>query len=143
MDYDLDFMQPLISVRISNEVAQAGRAHPFHSHRVVNFDLTQNKELTLSDLFKPKTNFLKTIAELSEKKLNETIGEKDRWMIKGGAEPLANNYKNWNIGKNSLLITFDEYQVAPYVYGPQAIAIPFSALENILSPQGKIISQIG
>ena len=87
--------------------------------------------------------FLKTIAELSEKKLNETIGEKDRWMIKGGAEPLANNYKNWNIGKNSLLITFDEYQVAPYVYGPQAIAIPFSALENILSPQGKIISQIG
>ena len=143
MDYNLDVVQPIISVRILNEVAQAGRAHPFHSHRVVNFDLAQNKELALSDLFKPKSDYLKTISELSAAELNKKISEKDQWMIKNGAEPLLNNYKNWNIGKNALLITFDEYQVAPYVYGPQAIEIPLKALENLLSPQGKIISQIG
>lgn len=143
MDYNLDVVEPILSVRILNEVAQAGRAHPFHSHRVVNFDLAQNKELNLSDLFKPKSEFLKTISALSAVELNKKISEKDQWMIKSGAEPLANNYKNWNIGKNGLFITFDEYQVAPYVYGPQAIEIPFKALENLLSPVGKIISQIG
>jgi len=144
VDYDMDVLHPLslVSVRLTVEGMLAGRAHPYHSHRVLNFDLAHNKELALSDLFKPKTNYLQTIADYSHKKLQETVHEKDKWMIKNGAMAVAKNYKNWNIEKEALLITFDEYQVAPYVYGPQEVEIPYSELQHLLSPQGEIISSI-
>lgn len=144
IDYDLDVIHQLslVSVRISIEGMQAGRAHPYHSHRVLNFDLAHNKEIALSDLFKPKTDYLRAIAEYSANKLHETVHEKDKWMIKNGAQAHAKNYKNWNIEKESILITFDEYQVAPYVYGPQEVEIPYSELQHLLSPQGEMISSI-
>jgi hypothetical protein len=142
IDYDFDVIQPLslVSVRLSIENMQAGRAHPHHAHLVLNYDLVQNKELALNDLFKPKADFLQTLANYSSKKLHETVGEKDKWMIPEGTKPLAKNYKNWNIEADAILITFDEYQVAPYVYGAQEVEIPFAELENLLSKQAELIA---
>jgi hypothetical protein len=37
-----------------------------------------------------------------------------------------------------LLITFDEYQVAPYAAGPQKVAIPYSELRALINPQGPL-----
>ena len=144
IDYDLDVIHQLslISVRIAVEGMQAGRAHPYRSHRVLNFDLAHNKEMALSDLFKPKSAYLQAIAEYSAKKLHETVHEDDKWMIQNGAQAVAKNYRNWNIEKEAILITFDEYQVAPYVYGPQEVEIPFTELQHLLSPQGKMISSV-
>ncbi|MFO7584726.1 MAG: DUF3298 domain-containing protein, partial [Anaerolineales bacterium] len=48
----------------------------------------------------------------------------------GGAEPLPENYRNWNLTYEGLLITFDEYQVAPYAAGMQQVLVPFDVLEN-------------
>lgn len=142
IDYDVDVIHPdqlsLISVRLNIEGMQAGRAHPFHLYRVLNFDLTHGKELALSDLFKPKTNYLHALSKYSNKKLNASL--KDKWMIASGAKANPVNYKNWNIQADSILITFDEYQVAPYTNGPQEVEIPFSELKNIFSPQALIIS---
>lgn len=144
IDYDLDVIHPLslISVRLTMQGMQAGRAHPYRTHRVLNFDLINNKELALSDLFKPKSNYLEAIANYSHKKLDQTVQESDKWMIEEGAKAHAKNYRNWNIEKDAILITFDEYQVAPYVYGPQEVEIPFSELQHLLSTQAKIISSI-
>lgn len=148
IDYDIDVIHPgnhsIISVRFSIEGMQAGRAHPFHQHRVLNFDVGQNKVLKLSDLFQPHTNYLGAIAAYSIKKLNEPLKiNKDNMpkeiiqmregMIKEGAAPRPDNYKNWNIQSDSLLITFDEYQVAPYSDGALEVEIPFSALKSVLS----------
>jgi hypothetical protein len=142
IDYDVDVIHPdqlsLVSVRLNIEGMQAGRAHPFHIYRVLNFDLTHGKELALSDLFKPKTNYLHALSKYSSEKLNASL--KDKWMIASGAKANSANYKNWNIQADSILITFDEYQVAPYTNGPQEVEIPFSELKNIFSPQALIIS---
>lgn len=144
VDYDVDVVPnlSLVSVRLSLESSHAGRAHPYHAHRVFNYDLANNKELALSDLFKPKANYLQALSQYSSKKLDETVGEKDKWMIAEGAKPLPKNFKNWNIAADSILITFDEYQVAPYTYGPQEVEIPFSELKNLLSPQAKSIAML-
>lgn len=144
IDYDIDLIHQLslVSVRLTIQSMQAGRAHPYRTHKVLNFDLINNKELALSDLFKPKVNYLQTLASYSNKKLNQTVQEKDKWMIEEGAKPLAKNYKHWNIAKNAILITFDEYQVAPYVYGPQEVEIPYSELQALLSPQAKVIASL-
>ncbi len=142
IDYDVDVIHPaqltLISVRLNIEGMQAGHAHPFHLYRVLNFDLTHGKELALSDLFKPQKNYLKALATYSNNKLNASL--KDKWMITNGAKPKAENYKNWNIQADSLLITFDEYQVAPYANGPQEVEIPYRELQPIFSPKALIIS---
>ena len=39
-------------------------------------------------------------------------------MFPDGAEPRPENYQVWNFDFNGLLITFDQYQVMPYAYGP-------------------------
>lgn len=143
IDYDVDVIHPnplsLISVRLNIEGMQAGRAHPFHVYRVLNFDLSHNKELALSDLFKPNANYLQSLSTYSSQKLMASL--KDKWMITNGAKANPANYKNWNIQADSILITFDEYQVAPYTNGPQEVEIPFSELKNIFSSKALIISK--
>jgi hypothetical protein len=144
IDYDIDVIHELalVSIRFTIQGMQAGRAHPYRSHRVLNFDLVHNKELALDDLFKSDAKYLDVLAKYSSNKLQKTVNEKDKWMIEEGAKAIAKNYKNWNIEKGALLITFDEYQVAPYVYGPQEIEIPYTEIQQLLSPQAQIISSI-
>jgi len=142
IDYDIDVIHPLsmVSVRFATESMLAGHAHPYHGHRVLNFDLMNNKEIALNDLFKPKAKFLEVFAQYANQKLQQTVGEKDKWMIAEGTKPIAKNFKNWNIEDDAILITFDEYQVAPYVYGPQEVTIPFSELKGLLSKQAEMIA---
>ena len=56
----------------------------------------------------------------------------DAESIETGAGAKAENYKSWNITKQGIFITFDSYQVAPYVAGPQEVTIPFTEIKNIL-----------
>lgn len=132
IDYDVDVIapanHPVISVRLNIEGMQAGRAHPYHAHQVLNFDLQKNKALALSDLFKPRTNYLGLLAKFCDAKLNNSL--QDKWMVKEGTAPAEKNYKNWNIEADGILITFDEYQVAPYADGVQEVEIPFSVLHS-------------
>jgi hypothetical protein len=46
------------------------------------------------------------------------------------------NYRNWNITPDGLMITFDEYQVAPYAAGPQTVTVPYSELRGLINPEG-------
>lgn len=141
VDYDIDVIhsskQPIISVRLAIEGMQAGRAHPYHSYRTLNFDLGTGKVLALNDIFKPKTNYLKIFAKYSNQKLNNTL--KDKFMISNGTAPDIKNYKTWNIEPDGILITFDEYQVAPYVDGAQEVEIPFSELKNVIATRSPVI----
>lgn len=135
IDYDIDVIHPnhntIISVRLNIEGMQMGRAHPYHNHKVVNYDLSSGKMLSLANLFKPNTNYMKFISEYSKKELLAKLP--DKWMVEKGAKD-PKNYQSWNIQDNTLLITFNEYQVAPYASGPQEIEIPFSTLKNIIAP---------
>lgn len=140
IDYDTDVVKPtnnaIISVRISIEGMQAGRAHPYHTNHVVNFDLSNGKTLSLADLFKPKANYIKVIADYCNKNLKQKLT--DKWMIDGGTKPIERNFRNWNLEAEGIVITFDEYQVAPYVDGIQEVRIPYKFLKNLISPKAPI-----
>lgn len=141
VDYDIDVVKPakhsLISVRISIEGMQAGRAHPYHLHQVLNYDLDQGKVLTLNDLFKSRADYLNVFAKYSSNDLNKALH--DKFMIAGGTAPNVKNYSLWNLEPEGVLITFDEYQVAPYVAGVQEVEIPYDHLKNIISPKASIV----
>lgn len=142
IDYDIAVVKPAnqtdISVRYSYEGSQAGRAHPYHKYSVLNFDLTNGKVLELADLFKPKANFLKFMASYASEKLTAKL--EDKWMITEGTKPIAKNFKHWNLESDGILITFPEYQVAPYVYGAQEISIPYEKMKDIIAPDAPLFS---
>lgn len=108
-----------------------GAAHPYHYSISFNYDLDRGRELSLGDLFPPDSNFLEVIsrhciAELSKRDIGFYGG------FQGGAEPSVENYRTWNITPDGLLITFDEYQVAPYAAGPQTVLVPYGELASLI-----------
>lgn len=140
IDYDIDVINPnhkiIISVRLTAEGMLAGHAHPYHNLEVMTYNLSDGKLVTLKELFKRDQHYLKFIADYSRKELEKKL--QDKWMIGEGTKPLAKNFQNWNLESDDLLITFNEYQVAPYYEGMKEVTIPYSAMKTILNPKGLI-----
>ncbi len=115
-----------------------GAAHPYHYSITFNYDLQNGKQLTLDDLFLPNSNYLQALSDISKAELaTRDIAFDDE--IQKGADPLAENYRNWNLSNEGfLVITFDEYQVAAYAAGPQTVTIPFSSLTQVINAQGPL-----
>lgn len=114
-----------------------GAAHPYHYSMTFNYDLEQGANLSLDDIFRPDSNYLEAVSsycifELSKRDIGFYGG------FEQGAEPTPKNYRNWNVTSNGLMITFDEYQVAPYAAGAQIVTVPYEELKAIIKPQGTL-----
>jgi hypothetical protein len=133
----------LISVEFTEGTYSRGAAHGNSNTTVLNYDVKNGKKLALADLFNPKSNFLSVISTYCLKDLRDrakkdegTMLQED--MIKEGAAPRADNYRAVAITKKGLWITFDPYQVAAYAGGPQHVLVPYSALKDIIKPDGPL-----
>lgn len=111
-------------------------AHPGLNSLTLNYDLSQGRELALSDLFLPDSNYLEIISMYCINELRKQPFAEASSLE--GAQPTAENYRNWNIEPGGLLITFDAYQVAPGAAGPQKIVVPYSELTALIEPQGPL-----
>lgn len=140
IDYDTSIIRAdgdyIISIRFSMQEFIAGMAHPFHFHRVINFNLNKNETITLQDLFQPNADYLDLLSKYSSFALNRRLSDKQ--LIAKGTAPKPENFNIWNIKPNGLLITFDEYQVAPHINGAQTVLVPFSELKRMISPDSPI-----
>jgi len=111
----------------------AGGAHPNTTTESFNYDLNSNAPVRLADLFTPNSNYLTVISDYCVrelKKLDTVSGAEN------GAGPKIENFHSWNITPAGLKITFDPYQVGPYVVGQHQVVIPYSALKPIIKPDG-------
>ncbi|MBE0697121.1 MAG: DUF3298 domain-containing protein [Anaerolineaceae bacterium] len=124
----------ILSVLLRISFYSAGAAHPGTYSRVINYNLRDGKELALKDLFSPGSNFLDPISAacLEDLKARGVLSWED------GALPKADNYQVWNVTPAGLLITFDEYQVAPYAAGPQAVTVSYEKLKEIIRPESPL-----
>jgi hypothetical protein len=118
-----------VSVYFPLSLYNSGAAHPLPYSETLTYDVANERVLQLEDLFQPGSDYLtvlsqKSIADLQSRGL--TGGE-------SGAEPLPENYRNWNLSPEGLEIVFDPYQVAPYAAGYQIIVIPWAELSDILA----------
>lgn len=114
-----------------------GAAHPGDYHITINYDLEAGRELALGDLFLPNSNYLETISDYC---IGE-LGKRDVGFEGGfeeGARPTLENYRNWNVAPDGLLITFDAYQVAPGAAGPQQVVVPYDRLQEAIDRQGPL-----
>lgn len=140
LDYDSSYITSgsvhILSIRFTMQGVVTGMAHPYRYHRVLNFNLDNGDIIELNDLFKTDSNYLSTLSTLATESLTKRAFAKS--FIAEGAAPNADNYANWNLKPNGIMITFEEAQVAPYAHGTQSVLIPYSALENVIADDSVI-----
>ena len=139
-DVQYELLSPpgnIFSLKFDLEGYISGAAHPYHGSRTVNYDLEKGTDLTLAGLFLPNSAYLQTISTYCAAQLKARDIGFDTGFTQG-ADPTPDNYRNWNITADGLLITFDEYQVAAYAAGPQTVTIPYSELKTLIDPQGPL-----
>ncbi len=135
IDFSTSFLQsgkyPIISIRFNIQGDIIGQAHGFHKHVTLNFDLKNGEELSLSDLFKENSDYLKIIADYTNGVLSKAPAA-NKELIDNGTKPTEDNFLRWNVKPNGLLFTFEEYQVAPYSSGAQTVLVPYAILNDVI-----------
>ncbi|MGH9871115.1 MAG: DUF3298 and DUF4163 domain-containing protein [Pyrinomonadaceae bacterium] len=145
VNYDVALAKDdLIAIEFTVSSYSAGAAHPNSYTEVVNFDLKNGKSLKLADLFLPGAKYLQTLSTYCIQELKKQAKAQgdyasldDDWINRGAGAELM-NYDNWTITKKGLGITFDPYQVAAYAAGPQNVLVPYSAVKEIVKPEGML-----
>lgn len=122
-----------LSLQVSN--FSAGAAHPNNYNLAFNYRPSSG-EITLSDLFKDGTNYLETLSKISRDDLNNQFKDEPELkdFINPGTEPVEENFKNFILKPNELVLIFDPYQVAPYAAGTRTVSIPKDKIKDILNP---------
>ncbi len=140
IDYDTSVIKSeedhLISIRFTMQAYITGMAHPYHYHRVFNFNLESDQEIQLSDLFIPGSDYLSLLSNYCREVLSRRLANKQ--MIASGTTPQAENFALWNIKPTGILITFEEANVAPYVNGAQTVLVPYSILMSMIPPDSPV-----
>lgn len=124
----------LISLHFTDVVSAHSQIHPNAYPVTFNYDLRRGRSLKLADIFQDKVGYLPVIAEYCQAELKRKYS--DQLFNNDGAAAKAENYQNWNIGPEGLVISFNDYQVGPHAMGRPMIVIPFSALSMVLDRQG-------
>ncbi len=120
-------------------------AHPNAYYRTFTFDLETGAGLVLGDLFVPGSDYVGKLSEISREQLipqiakaeNVSEAEIDRSMIDAGTTADEDNFQNFYLEENYLVIIFAPYQVGPWALGEQEVRIPKTALATMLKAQYK------
>ena len=113
-----------------------GGAHGMTHYMTWVFNREAGEIFDFESLFRGYSNPLQTIYPIVKEKLmakSEHIEED--WVDRGTGDENFENYKNFVLDGNNLVLVFPAYQVGPYAIGPQIVEIPFNELSTILKPE--------
>ena len=111
-------------------------AHPNGYYRTFTFDLETGAGLQLSELFAPDVDYLTVLSQKSREALYEQLGENAvSDMLEPGTTPDEDNYQNFYLEGDALVIIFAPYQVGPWAIGTQEVRIPTSELSGMLKAE--------
>lgn len=122
------------------EIYTAGAAHPSHQQSTMTYDLATGNRLTLADVFAPRANYLKLLSDFSAAELKMELAKNGVELFPEGVRPVAENFRNFLLTPQGLLIIFAEYQVAPYVAGSQQVLIPTATLQSVLAANSPLLN---
>jgi hypothetical protein len=105
-----------------------GAAHSVQFSFVVNYDLTLQKGIELSDIFQRRSEYLRFISKYCA---NE-FSKKSRFNIELAAR--SGDFKSWNITHDGIRFNFDACNVLSCAEGEQTIDISFTDLKRFLRP---------
>ena len=137
----------LISVEFAEDDYVRGTPHPNEQYWTITYDLKENRELELKDLFKPGSDFKPAIAKAAgayidaksdamEKQEAERegrkpeLGERGPYMDEEIAEP-----DFWAITPKGLMIYFNFPHVKAFF---DRVFVPYKAIKEHLKPDGPV-----
>jgi len=138
--YDLHYDQlapvgNILSLKFTISSYFDGAAHPGEQILTFNYDISKGQRLELEQLFKPGEAYLNQIAAYCKSQLSL----RDIGYTESGADATSDNYRNWNLTADGLLITFEMYQVSAGAAGSQSVLVPYPVLKGIIDTQGLLV----
>jgi uncharacterized protein DUF3298 len=132
---DLDYVvyysnERLVSIRLTHCVMSAGQMHPISYYETINYDLRKGKQLQAKDVF--KRGYLKQWSTYSRKELSGRYALPTEDGMIDGTRPTIDNFSNWNIVPDGVLLSFEDYQVGPHSFGQPEFVVPFRALGDTM-----------
>ena len=117
-----------------------GGAHPSAYYRTFTFDKESGEALHIDDLFVAQSDFEAELSEQSRAILVPQIAQAsqipvadlDRTTLDAGTTPFIDNFGNFYLEGEFLVIVFPPYQVGPWALGTQEARIPRSQLSGVL-----------
>ena len=107
-----------------------GGAHPNNYLKSIRFDYDGNI-ITIDTLIFNDKNILIKLSNESRKILlskDEFKSDDIINMVLDGTRPNKDNFENFALTNNGILVFFDYYQVGPYYYGVQKVLISYDKL---------------
>lgn len=127
-----------ISSVIFSIATDTGGAHGNLIIKTLNFDTTGHL-IEIGSLFKPESNYLTRLSDLSRPKLKENLKDAiGEWYL-DGTTPSTDNFASFYLKDDStLVIIFQPYQVAPWVAGTPEVSFSITnELSDIINEEFK------
>ncbi len=121
----------ILSLTLIN-YAFSGGAHGMTINKSLTFDVTTGKSFQLSELFKPGSDYVNIISDI----VAAQIKERDITLL-DEFKGIAPN-QDYYIADKSLVIYFQLYELAAYVYGILHFPISVYTLQDIVAEDGPL-----
>lgn len=117
-----------------------GGAHPNTFKVYYNFNLKTGAQFKLTDLF--LSDSLKKLTKIAE-----SVFRKDRKMNNGETYKEAGYWfkddqfslnDNFAVTEDGILFYYNDYEIAPYVYGPTKLLIPYNRIKEMIKTDGPL-----
>lgn len=117
-----------------------GGAHPNSTTFYANFNLITGKKINLDDLFiKNYFHELNNIAEVEFRRFNRLNEDDD--LDEAGFWFDNNRFKlndNYALTAEGIIFYYNNYEIAPYVFGPSELTIPYEKIFHIIKKDSPI-----
>lgn len=129
-----DAASPLIlSAQQSGFLMGHGAAHPLSAASQRHFNLLSKRPLRTEDIFLGK-EWEDSLSRYAEKALKKQLGDNYSVDKFETLKALAIAPEHWVFDKKGLTLTFNPYEVGPYVAGAPEVTIPWGSLAGDLNP---------
>jgi hypothetical protein len=121
----------IVSVLFDYGEYTPGAVHPWGVMASMNYDTRSARFLRLSDLFRPGSNYISRLSELSIDDLQQHEYAEET-AIRHGAGPVENNFEVFTLTDTELVVHFQQYQVAAGAVPSEQVSIPMTKLAPLL-----------
>ena len=128
IDYEIVFLSESHMSLYFVENKYLGSSQSVKTIYTYNYNLLQERQLALKDLFKGSSAYLEIISQyahdrlINDNVLNVSLDEE--WVLKGST-PLESNFKQFLLNKDGITIIFEKYQIGPAFIGEPSLNIPY------------------
>lgn len=129
----------ILSMTFSNYAIIPFAAHGLTFMESLNVNVKTGEVYELADLFKASSNYREKITNI----INEQIKNRKMDVFSPEGIETISPTQNFYLTDQTLVIYFQQYEIAPYYVGLPLFPIPIFALESIIKENGPLDSLFG